>query len=152
MSRFGQLGGGYSGQAMPALKERLPSTLERAPKKVQNVYLEALDSAHATYRSEERAHRTAWAAVKHVAEKRGDTWKLKDKPGPSDPQARQRGRTARERPKRTAGGYDVESATKEELYDRAKELGIKGRSRMNKRELATAVRKRAGRTPARRRR
>ena len=69
---------------MPSRKEKLPGTLERSPAKVQRTYAETLDSAHVEYDSEERAHRTAWSAVKHVAEKRGDHWELKDEPGPSD--------------------------------------------------------------------
>jgi cation transport regulator ChaB len=128
---------------MPSRKEDLPSTLERSPKQVQRTYAKALDSAHESYDSEERAHRTAWAAVKHVAEKRGDHWEPKDEPGPSDPQARQSGRAARERPRKTAGGIDVEGSTKDELYERAKELKIQGRSKMVKRELAAAVRRKA---------
>ena len=63
---------------MPAKKEDIPSTLERSPRKVQDTYEETLDSAHEQYDSEERAHRTAWSAVKHVAEKKGDHWELKD--------------------------------------------------------------------------
>src|SRR5918992_1023366 len=57
---------------MPTKKEDLPSTIARSPKNVQRTYSETLDSAHEQYDSEERAHRTAFAAVKHVAEKRGD--------------------------------------------------------------------------------
>jgi cation transport regulator ChaB len=128
---------------MPSKKENLPGTLERSPKKVQRTYEKALDSAHAEYGSEERAHRTAWSAVKHVAKKQGDHWELKDEKGPSDPQAKQSGRRARERPKKTAGGIDVESSTKEELAERARELKIPGRSKMTKRELATAIRREA---------
>ena len=128
---------------MPAKKDDLPGTLERSPAKVRRTYEKTLDSAHEQYGSEERAHRTAWAAVKHVAKKEGDRWELKDEPGPSDPQARQSGRAARERPRKTAGGIDVEGSTKAELYERAKELGIEGRSTMSKRELAEAVRRKA---------
>ena len=124
---------------MPARKEDLPGTLQRSAKKVQRTYQETLDSAHDQYDSEERAHRTAWSAVKHVAKKEGDHWELKDEPGPSDPQAKQSGRQARERPKPTAGGIDVESGTKAELYERAKELKIQGRSKMTRDELAEAV-------------
>lgn len=47
---------------MPAKKVDLPGTLERSPRKVQRTYAETLDSAHDQYDSEERAHRTAWAA------------------------------------------------------------------------------------------
>jgi cation transport regulator ChaB len=124
---------------MPAKKEDLPGTLERSPRKVQRTYEEALDSAHEQYGSEQRAHRTAWAAVKHVAEKRGDHWEPKDTKGPSDPQAAQGGQAARDRPKRTHGGVDVVGNSKQELYERAKDLDIKGRSHMTKEELAEAI-------------
>jgi len=127
---------------MPVEKEELPDTLKRSPKKVQRTYEETLDSAHEQYDSEERAHRTAWSAVKHVAEKRGDHWELKDEPGPSDPQAAKSGREARDRPSKTYGGVDVEGSTKEELYERAKDLDIDGRSNMSKKELAEAIAKR----------
>ena len=127
---------------MPAKDEELPGTLKRSPKKVQKTYEETLDSAHEQYDSEERAHRTAWSAVKHVAEKRGDHWELKDEPGPSDPQAAKGGREARDRPSKTYGGVDVEGSTKEELYERAKELDVEGRSSMSKTELAEAIAKR----------
>ena len=123
---------------MPSKKEDLPSTIERSPDKVQRTYEKTLDSAHEQYDSEERAHRTAYAAVKHVAEKRGDHWELKDSPGPSDPQSAQGGRAARERPKETFGGVDA-SKPKAELYEEAKEAGIEGRSNMTKEELAKAL-------------
>src|SRR4051812_33047737 len=124
---------------MPARDEELPSALERSPAKVRRTYLAALDSAHEEYGDEERAHRTAWAAVKHIAEKKGDHWELKDEPGPSDEQAARGGRFARDRPKRTHGGVDVKGSSKQELYERAKELGVKGRSDMTKEQLADAI-------------
>ncbi len=127
---------------MPVDKEDVPDTIERSPKKVQDTYEKTLDSAHEQYSSEERAHRTAWAAVKHVAEKTGDHWELKDEPGPSDPQSKQSGRQARDHPKATYGGVDVEGNTKDELYERAKKLDIEGRSNMTKGELAEAIAKR----------
>ena len=127
---------------MPSKKEELPGTLKRSPKKVQRTYEETLDSAHEQYDSEERAHRTAWSAVKHVAEKRGDHWEVKDEPGPSDPQAAQGGAAARDRPRKTYGGVDVEGSTKKELYERARELDIRGRSDMTKTELAEAIARR----------
>jgi len=122
---------------MPAKKEDLPSTLERSPKKVQRTYEKTLDSAHEQYGSEERAHRTAWDSVKHVAEKKGDHWELKDEPGPSDRQAAKRGPAAR-RGGQTAGGIDA-FKSKEELYEDAREAGISGRSRMSKQELVEAL-------------
>ena len=125
---------------MPTKKEDLPSTLQRSPRKVQRTYAETLDSAEEQYDSEERAHRTAWSAVKHVAEKRGDHWELKDEKGPSDPQAAQSGRAARSRPKRTHGGVDA-SKTKDALMKDARKAGIEGRSKMTKDELADALRR-----------
>ena len=124
---------------MPTKKEDLPGTLRRSPAKVQRTYAKTLDSAHEEYDSEERAHRTAWSAVKHVAERTGDHWELKDEPGPSDEQSVQRGAAARDRPKETFGGVDVRGNTKADLYERAKELGVKGRSKMDKKELARAI-------------
>jgi Rho termination factor, N-terminal domain len=38
---------------------------------------------------------------------------------------------------------DVEGSTKEELYERAKELDIDGRSNMTKEELAEAIARRS---------
>src|ERR671917_653487 len=86
----------------------VPSTLERSPAKVRAAYVETLDSALDTYDGdEERAHRAAWASVKHIAEKKGDHWELKDEYGPSDPRSAQSGAAARERPKETHGGVDA---------------------------------------------
>jgi cation transport regulator ChaB len=126
---------------MPTKKDDLPSTLQRSPKKVQRTYAERLDSAEETYDgNEERAHRTAWSAVKHVAEKQGDHWELKDEKGPSDPQAEQGGASARDRPRETFGGVDA-NKPKAELYEQARDAGIEGRSKMDKRELAEALQK-----------
>jgi cation transport regulator ChaB len=136
---------------MPTKKEDLPSTIERSPKKVQRTYAKTLDSAHEQYDSEERAHRTAFSAVKHVAEKQGDHWELKDEKGPSDPQSAQGGKQARDRPKETYGGVDA-SKPKRELYEQAKEAGIEGRSNMDKHELAKALQKHNDRESARARR
>lgn len=121
---------------MPTDKEDLPGTLQRSPQKAQRTYEKALDSAHETYEGdEERAHRTAYAALKHSFEKVGDHWEPKDEKGPSDPRA-EHGRGGGGA---TAGGVDVEGHTRDELYERAKELGVKGRSKMNKLELAQAI-------------
>jgi cation transport regulator ChaB len=129
---------------MPTKKEDLPGTLKRSPKKAQRTYAKTLDSAEEQYDSEARAHQTAWAAVKHSFEKKGDHWEEKDEKGPSDPQAEQGGAAARNRPKQTAGGVDVEGNTKEELYERAKKAGVSGRSRMSKQELAQAIARKGG--------
>ncbi len=68
---------------MPA-KDEIPSTLRRSPQHAQDVYAAALDSANETYGPGERAHRTAFAAVKHEYEKVGDHWEAKESAGPSD--------------------------------------------------------------------
>ncbi len=120
---------------MPTSKEDLPGTIKRSPKKAQRTFAKALDSAHEEYNSEERAHRTAYSALKHSFEKVGDHWEPKDGKGPSDEQAK----GGRGTNKQTAGGVDVEGHTKEELYERAKKLGVDGRSKMNKQELARAI-------------
>jgi cation transport regulator ChaB len=70
---------------MPRERAELPSTLKRSAGKVQRTYQKTLDSAEQEYHDEERAHRTAWASVKDIADKRGDYWELKDETGPSDP-------------------------------------------------------------------
>jgi cation transport regulator ChaB len=125
---------------MPTRKEDLPGTITRSPKKVRDTYAKTLDAAHDEYPDdEERAHRTAWASVKHVAEKVGDHWEEKDEYGPSDPQSEQHGAAARDRPKKSYGGVDVNGNTKAELYERAKDLDIPGRSGMTKHELAEAI-------------
>lgn len=121
---------------MPTDREDLPGTLQRSSTKAQRTYSEALDSAHEQYGGdEERAHRTAYAALKHGFEKVGDHWEEKDEKGPSDPQAR----GGRDTNRQTAGGVDVEGHTKEELYERARRLGVRGRSKMDKLELAQAI-------------
>ncbi|MEV4764749.1 ChaB family protein [Micromonospora chokoriensis] len=120
---------------MPARKD-MPSTLKRSPKKAQDTYAEAHDSAVDSYGEGERAHRTAFAAVKHSFEKVGDHWEPKGSKGPSDKKAAGgRGSSGR-----TAGGVDA-NASKEHLMDVAKKLDVRGRSRMSKADLVEAIRK-----------
>src|SRR3954471_21690731 len=134
---------------MPASDEELPSTLERSPRKVQRTYEKTLDAAEEQYDGdEERAHRTAWASVKHVAEKKGDHWELKDEKGPSDPQAEQSGRAARERPRETYGGVDA-NKSKDELLQDARDGDIEGRPWITKPELAEALQREYDRESAR---
>jgi cation transport regulator ChaB len=135
---------------MPTKKEDLPSTLKRSPEKVQRTYAETLDRAHEQYDDEERAHRTAFAAVKHIAEKKGDRWELKDEKGPSDEQAAKGGQAAR-RGGRTAGGVNA-NKSKRELLEDAREAGIEGRSKMGKDELVKALQKHSERKTAKARR
>jgi cation transport regulator ChaB len=123
---------------MPVKKEDLPDTVKRSPAKARRTYANTLDAAHEQYGSEERAHRTAYSALKHSFEKVGDRWVSKDGRGPSDPQAARSGAAAR-RGGKTYGGVDVMGNSKKELYQRAKRLGVKGRSSMTKTELAEAI-------------
>ena len=122
---------------MPASQE-LPDTLRRSSQKAQRTWSKAHDSAVESYGEGERAHRTAFAALKHSFEKVGDRWVEKKRKGPSDPQARRGGRSAR-RGGKSYGGVDVEGHTKDELYERARKLKISGRSSMSKHELADAI-------------
>ena len=122
--------------------EDLPGTLQRSPAKARRTYREAHDSAVETYGEGERAHRTAFAALKHSFEKVGDRWQPKKQKGPSDPQAAKSGRAARKGTSRTYRGVDAVGNSKQELYERARKLGVKGRSRMSKAELAEAIGKR----------
>ena len=121
--------------------EEMPDTIKRSNRKAQRTWAKTHDSAVEQYGEGQRAHRTAFSALKHTHEKVGDRWEPKDKKGPSDPRAKKGGREAREGKGETYGGVDVEGNSKEELYERAKELGIKGRSSMSKKELARAITK-----------
>jgi cation transport regulator ChaB len=123
---------------MPAERE-MPSTIRRSPKKAQETWSETHDSAVKTYGEGERAHRTAYAALKHSFEKVGDRWEPKERKGPSDPRAAKGGREAREGHGETFGGVDVMGHTKEELRERARSLGIRGRWRMSKEELGRSI-------------
>ena len=126
---------------MPA-RDRMPDTIKRSSRKAQRTWAKAYDSATEQYGHGERANRTAYSALKHGFERKGDRWVAKDEKGPSDPRARQSGGRARRGHGETFGGVDFEGNTKEELYRRAKDLGVEGRSRMSKRELARAIARR----------
>jgi cation transport regulator ChaB len=125
---------------MPASK--MPRTLKKSPAKAQRTYEETLESAEKSYKgNEERAHRAAYASLKHSFEKVGDHWEPKKggRKGPSDERAKSGGRNARGK---SAGGVDVSGDTRDELLERAKKLDIKGVSRMNKKELGQAISRR----------
>ncbi len=127
---------------MPKKKKDLPSTLKKSPDKAQRTFIKAHDSAADEYGEGERAHRTAYSALKHSYEKKGDHWEQKDEKGPSDPRAKNP--RARRGEGKTFGGVDVYGNSKRDLYERAKKLGVGGRSRMNKEELAEAIAKKQG--------
>jgi cation transport regulator ChaB len=121
---------------VPADKRDLPSTLQRSDEHAQDVYSETLESAEQTYGDGERAHRTAFAALKHQYEKVGDHWEQKESKGPSDAGAEEGGPG----PHETKGGVDA-NASKAHLLDVAKRLDVPGRSRMTKDELVDAIQK-----------
>ena len=121
----------------------MPSTIKRSPAKAQRTWAKAHDSAVDSYGEGERAHRTAFSALKHSFEKVGDRWLPKKRKGPSDPHAAKSGAEAREGGP-TYGGVDVMGHTRDELAERAKKLGIKNTSRMRKAELAEAIARKQG--------
>ncbi|GAA0457557.1 hypothetical protein Aca07nite_70110 [Actinoplanes capillaceus] len=117
-------------------RDELPETLKRSPKKAQDTFVKTHDSAVDQYGEGERAHRTAFSAVKHSFEKVGDHWEPKAKKGPSDAKAA----GGRDTKADTAGGVDA-NASKEHLLGVARKLDISGRSRMTKSELVDAIQK-----------
>ena len=128
-------------------KDELPSTLRRSPKKARETWIKTHDSAVGTYGEGERAHRTAFAALKHAFEKVGDHWEPKKRKGPSDAKAAGSLRTRR----RTEEGVDA-NASKSHLLDLARRLGVRGRTRMDKPDLVDAVKKANRRETAKARR
>jgi cation transport regulator ChaB len=119
------------------VREELPGTIRRSPAKAQRTFAKAHDSAAGQYGEGERAHRVAYAALKHTHEKRGDHWEPKDHKGPSDPRAANP--RARENKGESFGGVDLFGNSKAELMKRARELDVPGRSKMSKEELARAI-------------
>lgn len=119
-----------------ARQSEIPSTLRRSDEKAQRTFAHAYDAAIEQYDGdEERAHRVAFAALKHTHEKVGDRWRPKEEYGPSDARAEGSGPDSATP---TAGGVDA-NASKAHLYDIARELRIEGRSRMSKDELVEAI-------------
>ncbi|MGH2442739.1 MAG: ChaB family protein [Chloroflexota bacterium] len=72
---------------MASLKERsaatgIPQTILRSEKHAQDTWKETHDSAVKTYGEGGRAHRVAYASLKHSYEKKGDRWIKKEHKGP----------------------------------------------------------------------
>lgn len=120
-----------------AIEAELPATLRRSDAKAKRTFAKAHDAALREYGSEARAHRVAFSALKHSYEKVGDHWEAKAKRGPSDSRARSGGPHPRGK---SAEGVNA-SATKEHLMKLAQRLDVSGRSKMNKSELITALKK-----------
>ena len=134
-----------------AQRDELPSTLERSDPHAQATWAKTHDSAVQSYGEGERAHRTAFAALKHSYEKVGDHWEPKAHRGPSDPQAARSTDEGSAQARPTAGGVDA-SASKKHLYELAQRLGVEGRSTMSKDELVEAIDRANRRETARARR
>lgn len=117
-----------------ARQSELPATLRKSPAKAQRTFAKAHDAAEEQYGEGERAHRTAYAALKRGFEKVGDHWEPKAEKGPSDDRAERGGRSGGA----SAGGVDAR-ASKAHLYDLAKRLDVAGRSTMTKAELVEAL-------------
>lgn len=122
---------------MPAKKD-MPDTIRRSSAKAQRTWSKTHDSAVEQYGEGRRAHQTAFDALKHSFEKKGDRWVRKARKGPSDTRAA-RSPARGERGGTSFGGVDVLGSTRQELYERARRLGIRGRSRMDKEELAREI-------------
>ncbi len=132
-------------------RDELPSTLARSDAHAQAIWAQTHDSAVQTYGEGERAHRTAFAALKHSYEKVGDHWEPKAEKGPSDSQAARSTDEGSGQARPTAGGVDAR-ASKKHLYELAQRLDVKGRSTMTKEELVEALDKANQRATARARR
>lgn len=122
-------------------KTDMPSTVQRSSAKAQRTFGKTHDSAVEQYGEGERAHRTAIASLKHSFEKRGDRWVAKDEKGPSDPRSTRPTAEKRQGQGETFGGVDYYGHSRQELYERARNLDIAGRSTMSKKELARAIAK-----------
>ena len=112
----------------------VPSTVQRSDAHAQATWSAAHDSAVEQYGEGERAHRTAFAALKHTYEKVGDHWEAKAEAGPSDSRAESAGRDEGT----PAGGVDA-NASRAHLYRLAQRLDIARRSTMTKDELVQGV-------------
>jgi cation transport regulator ChaB len=101
----------------------IPSTIMRSDEHAQRLWKAAHDSAVETYGEGGRAHRVAFAALKHEYAKQGDRWVRKPENGPSDPQAA-RGPTTKKKstdePAAPTAGGKV-ARTEEEAREKAKE-------------------------------
>jgi hypothetical protein len=120
-------------------REVMPGTLKRSPPKAQRTWAKTHDRAVEQYGEGERAHRTALASLKRGFEKVEDHWEPKGHTGPSDPRSTRSTREKREGKGETFGGVDLYGHTRDELYERARRLGIRGASRMTKQDLARAI-------------
>jgi hypothetical protein len=130
-------------------RSEMPSTIARSGAKARDTWSETHDSAAEQYGDGARAHQTAFASLKRTHEKVGDHWEPKagGAHGPSDDRAEKGGLNRLQ----GAGGVDA-NASKAHLLDLARQLNVKGRSRMTKPELVEALMKANNRETAKARR
>jgi hypothetical protein len=125
-------------QEAEAMRDDVPATIARSDDKAVRTYKKTLESAEDSYGDGERAHRAAYASLKHTHEKVGDHWEPKDQPGPSDAQAERSSPDSRSGRQSTAQGVDA-NASKKHLVDVANKLGIEHPERSTKDELVQAI-------------
>lgn len=122
------------------MRPNVPSPVARSDDKAVRTYKKTLESAEETYGDGQRAHRTAFAALKHSHEKVGDHWEPKEHLGPSDPQAAKGAPEAVAEPQPTAQGVDT-NASKGHLDDVARRVGVNRPEAMNKTDVIRAIEK-----------
>ncbi len=127
---------------MPGKDDEMPETIKRSSRKAQRTWRETHDNAVREYGEGERAHRTAYAALMHSFEKRGDRWVPKKAKGPSDPRSAQPTVKAIAGEGKIDGGLDYYGHTKRELIDIAREEGAKVSTHMTKDQIAEAIARR----------
>jgi len=130
------------------MRDEVPSTVARSDDKAVRTYKKTLEAAEETYGDGERAHRTAYASLKHTHEKVGDHWEPKEHRGPSDPQAAQGAPASQQRPRPTAQGVDA-NASKGHLDQVARRVGIDNPQELGRDELVRAIEKANARATAR---
>jgi hypothetical protein len=122
------------------MRDEVPSTVARSDDKAVRTYKKTLQSAEESYGDGERAHRTAYASLKHTHGKVGDHWEPKEGRGPSDPQAAQGAPRSLDEPRSTARGVDA-NASVGHLKDVARRLGIEDPQRMKRDDLVKEIEK-----------
>lgn len=133
------------------MRDDVPSTVARSDDKAVRTYKKTLESAEESYGDGERAHRTAYASLKHTHEKVGDHWEPKEHKGPSDPQAALGTPASRDRSRPTAQGVDANASTGH-LEDVARRVGVDNPQSLDRDELVRAIEKANARATARARR
>jgi hypothetical protein len=133
------------------MRDDVPSTVARSDDKAVRTYKKTLESAEESYGDGERAHRTAFASLKHTHEKVGDHWEPKEHKGPSDPQAALGTPASRERARPTAQGVDA-NASQGHLEEVARRVGVDDPESLDRDELVQAIERANARATARARR